>query len=150
MGPRARRRLAWLAGVAIGLAVLAGVVRHFTHSSRPLVTKNEKVSLGTPENLGVPFGTSAAQLVRRLGQPSEKKSGCWIYDVKNGAEEIGDGFGQWIDKVKYCFAEGATGGQAVAHVSSHMVAHKVGKKHYAAGWSYIVIVGRGRAANSSG
>jgi hypothetical protein len=134
IGPRATRRFVWVVGLAIGVAVFAGAIRHLTRSSHP-ASNHAKETLGAPENLGVPFGASPAKVVARLGQPNAKQAGCWIYGVKDGAKEIGNGFGQWIDKVKYCFSEGATGGQVVADISSHMVAHRIGKKHYPAGWN---------------
>ena len=139
----------WILGAVVAVAIAGGVINHLTTSSSP-APKNATERLGAPEDLGIPIRASAAEVVRRLGEPSKKQSGCWIYAVKDGAKTIGDGFGQWIDKVKYCFAEGPTGGKAVAHMSSHMMAHTVGKKHFPAGWSYIVIVGRGRSANSPG
>jgi hypothetical protein len=75
--------------------------------------------------------------VRRLGQPDHKlPSGCWTYQVENGAKLIGDGFGQWVDAVKYCFGDGPAGGKDVILIESHMVAHKVGKRLFPASWDH--------------
>lgn len=126
----------WIVGVALVLTVLGGVFNHLTDSSSP-PTRHGKVTPGQPQNLGVPYGASPARVVRLLGEPQEKlSSGCWIYQVKNGAKLIGDGFGQWVDAVKYCFSSGPAGDEDVTLIESHMVAHKVGKRRYAASWDH--------------
>jgi hypothetical protein len=129
----------WLAGAVAVVIVAVVAIQHLTTSA--LVTPaHGNATVGAPEDLGIPFGASAALVRRRLGQPNTKKSGCWIYKVKNGAQTIGDGFGQWVDEVKYCFGEGAAGGRAVSNIYSHMVAHRIGKKRYPAGWSGLVTI----------
>ena len=89
--------------------------------------------------MGFPYGASPTQLVRRLGHPSEKQQECWIYKVEDGAKTTDHGFGQYVDKVRYCFAEGATGGQAVSQIASHLTPHRIGEKHYLTSWSDTVI-----------
>lgn len=139
-GPRARRRLVWIVGVALGAVVLAGVIRPFTTSSGS--SPRQKEALGAPEDLGIPYGASPSQVLRRLGRPNGKRPGCWIYRVRNGAQEIGDGFGQWVDAVEYCFAEGPTGGRAVSLIQSHFVARTIGRKRYPADWAHVVVMAR--------
>lgn len=139
MGPRARRRFGWIAAIFVAAVILLGAIRELT-STPQHGTAHEKAVAGAPEDLGVPFGASAAQVVRRLGQPDARRSNCWTYKVENGAQTIGSGFGQWVDYVKYCFAPGPAGGRAVSHIYSHVVAHRIGKKHYPAGWSGLVIL----------
>lgn len=139
LGPRARRRVATAAAVFAGLLVVVLALHHWTASSGPSTApkQHEKAIPGQPQNLGVPYGASPAQVVRRLGQPHKRlSSGCWIYRVKNGAELIGDGFGQWVDAVKYCFGGGSGGGKEVTLIESHMVAHKVGKRLFPASWDH--------------
>ncbi len=127
MGPRARRRLVWIVGLALLVAIVAGAaLRHFTASAGHSGAKN-KFKIGTM-NLGVSFGFTTKQVQRRLGRPSEKRAGCWIYRAQDG--KVNGIFASSLtDAVRFCFSSGI-----VSDIKDHDVAHVIGTRHIPAGW----------------
>ena len=115
----------------IVVVVAAGAVRHFTHSSGN--SSADKIKIGT-ENLGISFGDTPKQVVRRLGQPSQKQAGCWIYRAPGG--KVNGIFASSLtDAVRFCFASGI-----VSDIKDHDVAHVIGKRHIPAEWSPPIYV----------
>src|SRR5581483_7197825 len=129
LGPRARRRVAFLAAVAVAV-VVAGVIHHVTnaggHSSKaqlgdaqPGTNNLGDAPLGE-DNLGIAYGDRREQVLRRLGQPNKKRGACWIYNAPDGkVNGIATLQGAGVDGMRFCFAEDATGGQAVEQVEWH-------------------------------
>lgn len=117
MGYRARRRLAWsgaIAVLAIAL-VVAGLIRH-----RPDGHSAPQRS-GYLGALGIAYGATGAEVLRRLGPPAAKRRGCWVYRTHSIPHQ---------DAVEYCFATGT-----VADIEVHNVAYVFHRRHVPAGWA---------------
>ena len=104
MGPRAKRRAALAAGIAV-LAAGAGIAVYATHLPGASAAKEVYGTFGA---FGVSYGDTRTQLVARVGRPDRKRNGCWIYDVHDA--RLGDSTVPaqvgGMDAVRYCFAEG--------------------------------------------
>lgn len=95
-------------------------------------------------NLGVAFGSTRAQVLARLGQPTEKRPGCWIYQ---GRKTIPGSYRSvYIDGVEFCFSAGPLGGEVMTMVLNHSPKHTIvkrspithaiiSKRTYAAEWT---------------
>jgi hypothetical protein len=151
LGPNARSRLAWLAGIVGGLLVIAGLIHYVTgignsatqHQPRASVTGS---GISSPQqqqrdygamDLGIPYGATPKQVLRQLGSPTTKQADCWLY---RGPEKLhGPYLSPYVDAMKFCFAEGPAGGKAVSDIYNHTVAHTIKwhdeKRRYPAQWS---------------
>ena len=118
MGPRARRRLAWLVGIGVCVIAVGGVIYHLSDSAGHPHPSNQQETIGRM-NLGIPYGASPTQVLRRLGEPTKKHAGCWVYGAHAGAVQ-GIFAGKWIDAVKFCFVEGVA-----SDIRDHEVPHIV-------------------------
>lgn len=141
LGPRARGRVVLLAAVGIVVTV-GGVVYGVTNSgSHSPKQGNGDRPLGE-DNLGVAYGASAAQVLRRLGRPSEKRGACWIYDAPDGkVNGLATLEGAGVEGMKYCFAEGATGGEVVSNIEWHYKASTYRNVRYPAHWGQPEYIG---------
>lgn len=138
-GPRARRRITLLAilAVAVGAAVYHLVDRGGGSSKQPHLD----LPLGE-NNLGIAYGARPTQVVRRLGQPSEKVGQCWIYKAPGGKVNGHATLqGAGVDAMKYCFAEDAIGGRAVSNIEWHFKAATFHKTKIPAHWGQPEYIG---------
>ena len=127
LGPRARRRLAWLAAGVVGLVVVASLLYWLAAAGNPSAhNQSIRQRLGYGElNLGVAYGTTPRQLRRRLGAPAAIQANCWIY---RGSKDIPSSYRAiYIDAVKFCFSAGSAGNKAVAETFDHSPAHTIVK-----------------------
>jgi hypothetical protein len=147
VGPRARRRLAWLVGAVAVVVVLGVVLGRVTGSGRPSAPRRQRIGA---QSLGIPFGTSARQLLQKLGSPGNKQAGCWVYRADK--DNVIDGIyaGEWVDAVKYCFAAGPAGTPVVMRINEHLVAHTIKKRKFPAGWDGLVILNPVPSSDASG
>jgi len=124
------------------VVVIGGVVYHATHAgSHPTKQVNDDLPLGE-NNLGVAYGARPEQVLRRLGHPNRKQAGCWIYDAPDGKVNGHATLqGAGVDAMKYCFAEGATGGLVVTRIEWHYKASTYHKVHYPAAWGQPEYIG---------
>jgi hypothetical protein len=141
LGPRARRRIiAWGAGVAVSAAVLAVGAYAFFHpsgSGRP--TAGPRPATGE-QSAGIAFGAGPTQVLRTLGAPAAKRSGCWSYPAS--AHRVGGTYlGKYVDGLRFCFAGGPAGGLAVTTIFEHVVAHRLlNKNWFPGGWTPAVAI----------
>lgn len=89
-------------------------------------------------NLRIPYGTTAAQVLRQLGRPASTRNGCWLYRGRIGSIR-GRFSGPYVDAVRFCFGEGPLGGKVVTQVLSHTPRHTIvrpdgSRRTYPAGW----------------
>jgi hypothetical protein len=142
LGPRARRRAALLAAVTV-LVVGGGVAYDVTHGGSHASKQQQYGDLPLGEdNLGVAYGARPAQVLRRLGRPSEKRGACWIYDAPDGkVNGVATLQGAGVDAMKFCFAEDAVGAQAVAHIEWHFKTSTYHKVRDPAHWGQPEYIG---------
>jgi hypothetical protein len=139
VGPRAKRRITWVAGAVVAAAVV-GAAFHFAVSDR---------SSGSPkpdarrwnQSVGVSYGDSAAPVQTKVGSPTSKQGACWIYDAKDHTVH-GAFLGDLADRLRYCFGEGPAGGRAVTAIEVYVIRHydPMRKKWYPGGWNHAVVV----------
>lgn len=121
MGLRAKRRL--VVGTALALTVAAGIVAFAVTrpgSSSParsskLGHKSAEV-FGTFGSFGITYGLTQDELAARVGQPFQKRNGCWTYRVHGGTfagVSIPSQLGT-VDAVRFCFFSGG-----VATIGDH-------------------------------
>jgi hypothetical protein len=160
LGPNATNRRAWLAGIAGGLLVLAGVI-HYATGFGNSATKHRQASLTAYSsvqqqrlrygemNLGIAYGTTPKQVLRQIGSPTKKQANCWLY--RGFGNVIGGRYsGGGIDAMKFCFSEGGAGNRVVTRIFNHTPAHtiikknpdthKITKKHFEAQWGPAFIL----------
>lgn len=156
----------WFAGVAGGLVVLliGGLILHFSGSGEASTQHRPKRSAPSSAkrprygefNLGIAYGMAPNEVLRRLGSPTERHAGCWLYRGKNGIIRghysspyvAGYPVAYDDDAIKYCFSEGPVGGLAVTRIFAHTPAHTIRrwdsatqtfvKKHFSAQWGPIL------------
>lgn len=137
-----RRRLAWLAGIAGGVLVATGLIHYatdFGNSSTQLqpglfttsyssAQQQQQQQLGDGAlNLGIAYGTTPKQVLRRLGSPTTKQARCWIY---RGPTKIPGSYrALYVDAAKFCFSAGAAGGKAVTQIFNHTPTHTIIKEN---------------------
>jgi hypothetical protein len=68
-------------------------------------------------NLGLVAGESQRGVLRRLGPPSSKREGCWIYRTTAGNFR-GTYVGRYIDAVRFCFI-----GSVLSDIEDHWNLH---------------------------
>lgn len=111
MGPRARRRLTIGAGaVAIAAGAVTALLVTGSGGSSPSrsTSQTPKEVYGTFGAFGISYGTTARQLLARLGAPDQEAGGCWIYRIR-GATFHGNKILPQIagmQAVRYCFSFG--------------------------------------------
>lgn len=103
MGARARRRLA-IAGIAALIVASAVTALVITQSG----SHASKEVFGTFGAFGVTDGMRSAEVLARFGAPDQKRSGCWIYRIREGTFHGIKLLPQvaGIDAVRYCFYGG--------------------------------------------
>jgi hypothetical protein len=121
--PRVRRRLAWLLGTIVALAVAGGALYHVLGPTGSTDTRKSPPRRQTEvgeQNGGIAYGDTAKQVLTKLGSPTQKQAACWIYDAHlhtiNGMY-----LGKVIDAMKFCFAEGPLGGNVVSTIYEHFI-----------------------------
>jgi len=147
-----------LVGAAAGLLVVAGLVGHLLGhgkasapvSPRPRERRSAALPLGEL-SLGVAFGATPEQVVRRLGAPTTRDGSCWVYRGRAGAVR-GRVSGPYVDALKFCFSPGPLGRNVVTQIYSHTVAHTivetdpmshtVFKRRFPARWGYTVAIAK--------
>lgn len=131
-GPRAKRRLGWVAVTAAGLLVAAGLIYDLTGagnsstgaSGHPKPSTRQQLGYGELD-LGVPYGSTSTQVQQHLGPPTTKHATCWIYAGKHIPNSYRAVF---IDATKFCFAAGGAGDKVVAEIFNHSPAHTIVKR----------------------
>jgi hypothetical protein len=112
VGPRARRRLAWLAGLVIALVVAAAAIALFARSSgnshAPSTTASRQRSEGVTDH--IVFGMTKRQVLRLAGKPRTASGRCWRYSEH---QQVAVGS---INAAKICFLSGH-----VSDMSNHFV-----------------------------
>lgn len=110
MGPRNRRRLT-TGGIVVGVAAVAvaGLLVFFGRVSQHSRNGHAVGEVyGTFGSFGIASGSTAKEVLAKLGPPDEKRSGCWIYRVSgptfHGTKILPQIAG--IDAVRYCFGFG--------------------------------------------
>jgi hypothetical protein len=144
MGARAKRRLAWLVGSAGALVVAGAAAYHFTgaggsSSDGPPTSSRSHQPLGM-ESAGIAYGDTPKKVLRALGAPTEKHRACWVYSAP-GSRLHGLFVGQGVDAMKYCFAAGPAGGEAVSAIYGHRAAFTFRNKKYPARWVLPDVLG---------
>jgi hypothetical protein len=144
-------RRVWLAGIAVGLLVVAGLIRYAAgtgHSStkqsitRSSSAQQQRLRYGQ-FNLGIAYGSTRKQVLRQIGSPTAKQGDCWLYRGHVGRIR-GRYSGPYVDAMRFCFSDGPAGGQAVTQIFSHSpihtiikkdpVTHSISKKTFQARW----------------
>lgn len=135
IGPRARRRLAWLAGTAAALVVAGGGgYRLFDSGSSGTSTTPEPTQAAGEQSAGIAFGAKPKQVLRTLGPPTQRQSTCWVY-LARAHRVDGAYLGKLVDGLKYCFGAGPLGDQVVATIYEHVIPHTLpNKKWFPGGW----------------
>jgi hypothetical protein len=151
LGPNARHRRAWLAGIVAGLLAVAGVIHYATgtgnSSTKESITRSSSAQqqrLGYGQfNLGIAYGSTPTQVLRQIGSPTAKQADCWLYRGHVGRIR-GRYSGPYVDAMRFCFSDGPAGGQAVTQIFSHSpihtiikkdpVTHSISKKTFQARW----------------
>ncbi len=138
MGARARRRRIWTTGAVAAVAVGGGAF-HFVGSHGSSGSRTPSAPAEN-QSVGVSYGDSSPRVLARVGAPTKRKSGCWIYDAKahtvNGAY-----LGEFADGVRYCFGEGPAGGTAVTAIEVHLIPHTLlNGKWYPGGWNHATVL----------
>jgi hypothetical protein len=144
LGPRARRRLAWLAGTAAAVVVVGGgAIRLFDSAGSGSLAPEPAQAVGE-QDAGVAFGAKPGQVLQKLGAPSNKHSDCWVYTAR--AHRVGGAYlGKLVDGLKYCFGPGPPEGKVVTNVYEHVVAHTLpSKKWFPGGWEPAIAIAPGR------
>jgi hypothetical protein len=115
MGARAKRRLV-IGTVATLIAVGAVVVFVIASSGSSSRSGSSKEVYGTFGTFGVAYGIRGSQLLKRFGEPDQKRNGCWIYRIRgtvfHGIKINPQTAG--MDAVRYCFYVGV-----VATIQDH-------------------------------
>lgn len=138
MGPRTKRRLAWLAATVVALAVVVGAFQHFSVSrgsgNSGGSATHRRLEVGAQSGR-IAYGATPRQVLTTLGAPTKKQGACWSYSAK--AHTInGEYLGDVVDGLRYCFSDGPTGGKVVANIYEHIIAHRLPtKKWYPGGWN---------------
>ncbi|HEX3805509.1 MAG TPA: hypothetical protein VHV52_01905 [Gaiellaceae bacterium] len=141
LGPRARRRLTWLAALAGALLVVAGVIYHHAKSGGSAIRQQaagHHVNLALENNLGIPYGSTPRQVLGQLGSPTAKRGNCWVYQGQRGRIR-GRVVNSAVDAFKFCFAPGPLGGNVVARIFQHSPAQTIDHKKLPAGWFHITV-----------
>lgn len=123
MGPRARRRAAWLGVVAL---VAIGIGAYYAASSVGHGSKNEPLP---NMDLSISFGFTPKQVLARIGPPNSKRGTCWTYAAHKGVVS-GIYAGPYTDAVRFCFANGI-----VSDVHDHEIAYTWRHQRVPAKWS---------------
>ena len=145
LGPRAKRRLAWLAGIAATIAVVGGgAIRLFDSAGSGNLAMKPIQGAGE-QDAGIAFGAKPGQVLAKLGPPTKKQSACWVYTAR--AHRVGGAYlGTFVDGLKYCFGAGPLGDKVVANVYEHIVPHTLpSKKWFPGGWEPVIAIEPGRA-----
>jgi hypothetical protein len=149
MGPRARRRFAWLVATVAVLAVVGAMI-HFFGSADNM---SSKVAASEPQQAsgevsgGIPFGASSQQVVGTFGPPTRNGAGCSVYSA-NAHRINGEYLGKFVDGLKFCFSDGPAGGKVVSTIYNHLIAHPTpADKHFAGGWEPAVAIGMGSGSS---
>lgn len=83
------------------------------------------------------YGDTTKQVLAKLGVPTSKQSGCWIYDAPSHTLNRMY-LGKVIDGAKFCFADGPAGGTVVSTIYVHLIPSAAGTlppdKQPAGGW----------------
>lgn len=111
LGPRARRRFAWLSVVALAAV---GIGAFYAATS---VGRNSKQEAIPTMNLGIPYGTTPRQLLARLGPPDRRRGNCWTYAAHAGSVRSIYA-GEYTDAVRFCFVAGI-----VSDIHDHEIAY---------------------------
>lgn len=147
--------LAWLAGIALGVLVVAGVIRYATgissgehHPTLSVTGSSNAVTAPRALRYGfmglrIAYGSTPKQVLGQIGSPTKKQAHCWLYRGHVGNIR-GRYPGPYVDAMKFCFSAGPTRGNVMTQIFSHYAAHtiattdpitqKIGKTHFAALW----------------
>jgi hypothetical protein len=90
LGPRSRRRLAWLVGITVGPVAAGGAIYYLTGPR----------AHSTVVPIGINSGMSKARVLRVAGRPAARRGNCWIYLTNREIR------GHHLDAESACFYDG--------------------------------------------